>query len=667
MRIGLFTDTYLPDINGVASSTDILRHELKKHGHEVYVVAPRKGISLAAWDEDHEVLWLNGIELKKLFGYTMTSPFHLHALNEVKKLNLDLIHVQTEFGAGIFAHICAARLSIPLVFTYHTVYEDDTHYINPLGIESIEESAKRLVAWFSKINGDAALKVIAPSEKTRQLLLRYGVKTEIFIAPTGINLDIYNPAFENREKTAQIRKDCGVQENEKLIIYLGRIAPEKSIEPVIEAFALLKKRSVPVRLVIVGKGPSVESLKSLSVSLDTADRVTFAGPKSRSEVPDYYRAADAFVSLSLSETQGMTFAEAMASGLPLFARRDGALKDLLDDGKTGWYVSGSEDLADRIEEFVRLDGSAVQKVKKNALEKVRCMGSEAFYKKVIAVYQSAIDAYRKMPAIIKTEVRSDLVRLYLREDGPMKKTETISVTVDDYVNFGLRKGMKVTPSKLEQLRAAELTVHAYQRCIRKLAAKDRTTFELRKWMKETLNSSDETADAVLKRLKEKGYVDDERYTQEEIARMKSSMHGRSAVIRDLRMKGISQRMINDALTVSYNDEYENAVLFAEKAAQSIKGQSLKMKKSRLRTKIIGKGFEPETADRVIAFFDFSEDAENQLESLAACAEKAKKRYIKKYTGTQLRNAVFRYCINKGYTMEEVYAVLDGMEWSDDKD
>ncbi len=667
MRIGLFTDTYLPDINGVASSTHILRNELKRHGHEVFVVAPRKGVQMAVWDENHEVLSLNGIELKKLFGYTMTTPFHLHALNEVRKLDLDLIHVQTEFGAGIFAHICARSLSIPLVFTYHTVYEDMTHYLNPFGIESIEERAKRLVVWFSRINGDAALKVIAPTEKTRQLLLKYGVKTDISIAATGIDLSAYNPANENKAVTARIRDEYGIKDNERLIIYLGRIAPEKSIEPVIEAFSELKKRKVPVRLLVVGKGPGEESLRQLAERLDVNDRVFFAGAKNRSEVPDYYRAADAFVSLSLSETQGMTFAEAMASGLPLFARRDGVLDDLLEEGKTGWYVEGSRDLADRIESFVRMDDSELTRIRENVLKQVKCMGSESFYQKVIAVYQSAVDAYEKMPVIYKTELHNDLVRLYIRESGPLKKTETISVTVDDYADHGLRKGMKITPSKLEQLHDSEKMVNAYQRCIRKLASKDRTSFELRKWMEDNTRCSDGMIEEILKRLSDKGYLDDERYTREQVLRMKASMHGKTAVIRDLRMKGISQRMINDALTEEYDDEYDNAVLFAQKAAQSIKGQSLKMKKNKLRTKILAKGFDAETADRVIAHFDFSDDADSQLASLSVCAEKAKKKYMKKYSGTQLRNAVFRYCVNKGYTMEEVYAVLDGMEWSDDKD
>ena len=130
MRIGLFSDTFPPDLNGVANSTYILFRELKKHGHDVYVVATRPGTGWAKWNDEHDVLRLAGVTVKRLYGYAVTTPFHINALNEIRALDLDVIHVQTEFGVGIFARFCAKQLNIPLVSTYHTSYEDYTHYIN---------------------------------------------------------------------------------------------------------------------------------------------------------------------------------------------------------------------------------------------------------------------------------------------------------------------------------------------------------------------------------------------------------------------------------------------------------------------------------------------------------------------------------------------------------
>ncbi|MEG2330327.1 glycosyltransferase, partial [Anaerorhabdus sp.] len=125
MRIGLFSDTYLPEINGVASSVHTLRVQLEKNGHTVYVITTKTESNVE--DDDPFVLRLSGIELKKLYGYVLTSPIHINAYNEIKEMQLDLVHAHTEFSVGIFARIVAKLQGLPLVSTYHTTYEDYTH------------------------------------------------------------------------------------------------------------------------------------------------------------------------------------------------------------------------------------------------------------------------------------------------------------------------------------------------------------------------------------------------------------------------------------------------------------------------------------------------------------------------------------------------------------
>lgn len=141
MRIGLFSDTYLPDINGVVSSIVTLQKELEKNGHEVFVIANHKGLLHSK--REGNVLRLPGFELKWLYGYILSTPYHFSAKDDIKAMNLDLIHVHTEFGIGIFARIVAKDLGIPLVCTYHTMYEDYTHYINKFDIEGIDKVGKR--------------------------------------------------------------------------------------------------------------------------------------------------------------------------------------------------------------------------------------------------------------------------------------------------------------------------------------------------------------------------------------------------------------------------------------------------------------------------------------------------------------------------------------------
>ena len=141
MRVGLFSDCYVPDINGVVSSIVTLKSELEKLGHEVYVVAtmPNKPVE----EDSTHIMRLSGVELKNFYGYVITQPIHLIALNQIKEWNLDVIHVQTEFGVGMFARIVAKTLGIPLVSTYHTQYEDYTHYINFLDLKAIDTVSKK--------------------------------------------------------------------------------------------------------------------------------------------------------------------------------------------------------------------------------------------------------------------------------------------------------------------------------------------------------------------------------------------------------------------------------------------------------------------------------------------------------------------------------------------
>ena len=139
----------------------------------------------------------------------MTSPFHFKALQEIKDLNLDVIHAQTEFGVGIFAHICASQLDIPLVSTYHTTYEDYTHYVNLINSKTVDEYAKKLIGRLSKLYGNSSVRVISPSEKTKSMLESYHIRRNIDVISTGLMLDDFSPAKKDVEKTHAIRKNCG--------------------------------------------------------------------------------------------------------------------------------------------------------------------------------------------------------------------------------------------------------------------------------------------------------------------------------------------------------------------------------------------------------------------------------------------------------------------------
>ena len=668
MRIGLFSDTFPPDLNGVANSTNILFQQLKAHGHDVFVVCTRKGTGWAQWNEEHDVLRLAGVKFRHLYGYAVTTPWHVNALNEIRALNLDVIHVQTEFGVGIFARTCSKVLGIPLVSTYHTSYEDYTHYINILNSSRLDERMKNAVGWFSKFMSDTSVEVIAPSKKTLELLQSYHVNSDINIVPTGLDLDKFSPAAQPEGRTHAIRSAFGYTDEERLVIYVGRIAEEKALDLVIDGFGLAEQAGCKLRLLIVGGGPDLERLQNYAHEKGMTN-VTLAGPKPADEVPDYYRSADFFVSASLSETQGMTFVEAMASGLPLLARKDSVLDDLLIDGQTGWYFTDAADLCQKLLRLEQLPETDLEAMKQAALEQVRPLSSEVFYEKALHVYEKAISTYKDMLVVEDVQVKSDIVQIYLQDmQGRTREDIRIMMSLDDYYNDGIRKGTRLSAARIEEIQKKQEGALAWRQILRRIAVKDRTRKEVYDWLTKKTSCSIETINSIVDKLEAKGYVDDERYCEEALTRMKNSLYGEERMIRTLRKKGISMELIRRKLDEQPMEELEQAKKYARKAAASISDTSLRMKQRKLRSKLIANGFSAELVEEAAASVDWEHDSARELDSLRRCAQKARKRYEKKYSGTRLRNTVYRYCSAQGYQPADIYVILDEMEWmEDDKD
>ena len=425
MRIGMFTDAYTPDINGVVSSIVTLKNALEKEGHEVYVITTKSSASKDLVEE--RVLRLAGIELDSFYGYVLTSPIHLSALDKIKKMNLDVIHVHTEFGVGIFARIVSSRLSIPLVSTYHTMYEDYTHYVNIFNLKSVDRVAKRAVYSLSKLYGEKCTALICPSPKTKERLEAYGIKKQIHVIPTGLDLERFEPEKTDEETRLALRKEMGVKDDEFLLVYVGRIAAEKSIDIVIETFTIIKKLQKKIRLAIVGGGPQLDELRQMAKKLDVEDYVVFTDRKPHTMIPSYYHASDAFVSASLSETQGMTFIEALASGLVVFARPDDVLTDLVLENETGFLFTTKEEFADKLIAFSEMNKADKEKMYQNAIKKVEIYDSRVFGQTVLNVYQQAIDMYQKVYDIQALRMKDDMVEMLLSSQGDELK---VTITWD---------------------------------------------------------------------------------------------------------------------------------------------------------------------------------------------------------------------------------------------
>ena len=313
MKIGLFTDTYPPYINGVSTSVYMLQKALEKKGHEVYIVTVNDKLTKYKVEDENKIVRIPGVPTG-IYDYRLTGIYPLKAMNIVKKWKLDVIHSHTEFGVGTFARIIAKQLNIPLVHTYHTMYEDYIHYITK---GYFNRSSKKIVEYLTLFYCDkTANELIVPTKKTYDLFKRkYKVEKNIYIIPTGIEIERFYKENISPKKITSLKKSLNISKDDFVITFVGRIAQEKNIDFLIDAHKDLVKNNNKLKLIIIGDGPELPTFKEKVKKLDLLDNITFTGKVPWEEVPNYYQLSNVFSTASTSETQGLTVIEAMAGGV----------------------------------------------------------------------------------------------------------------------------------------------------------------------------------------------------------------------------------------------------------------------------------------------------------------------------------------------------------------
>ena len=393
MRIGIFTDTYPPYINGVSTSIVSLEKALKDKGHEVYIVAVNtENLSYKYEDDDH-IIRIPGIPIG-IYDYRLTGIYPLRAINKIKKWDLDIIHSHTEFGVGTFARIIAKQFGIPLVHTYHTMYEDYVHYITK---GYFDKSSKKLAEYFTKFYCDKTAKeLIVPSKKTYDLFKeKYKVNKTIHIVPTGIDVEKFYVEKQNKKDLELLRKELKIKKDDFIITYVGRLAEEKNIEFLIKNHTKLNKKC---KLMIVGNGPDMDKFKDMVKDLNLENQVIFTGAIPHYDIPAYYAVSNIFVTASVTETQGLTVIEAMASSLPVVCMDDEAFKESVVDGLNGkffktssGYIKAIENLYNNKEEYRIMCKQARITAESHSLK--------YYAEKIIDVYNRAING-SNVPTLI---------------------------------------------------------------------------------------------------------------------------------------------------------------------------------------------------------------------------------------------------------------------------
>ena len=378
MKILITTDWYKPVVNGVVTSVENLTNGLTAAGHEVRILTLSSGIHSG---KKGKVYYIGSVSAGMIYeNARLKLKMPAGIMKEILRWKPDIVHSQCEFSTFGVAKDIAHECGVPLIHTYHTVYENYTHYFCPS-----RAMGKMMAKYFSKKILSGVNAVIVPSGKIETMLKNYGVHKPIYNIPSGIRMDQY--ASRVTEKRRKLRDLLGIAPDECMLLYIGRLAKEKNIE---ELFSFLAKIGPKQRMLIVGDGPYRAELERIAKEQGVQDQLLFTGMISPEEVADYYAAGDIFVSASQSETQGLTYMEAMASARPLLCKADDCLKDVICDGENGLLYHTEE-------EFLQ----AYERLKTDVLYRA-CMGMrarqsvqtrysvEAFAEACLQVYYAAI-------------------------------------------------------------------------------------------------------------------------------------------------------------------------------------------------------------------------------------------------------------------------------------
>lgn len=387
MNVAIFTDTYPPEINGVATSARNLYRTIVAHGDKCLVVTTNP--YAAELTQEGDVVRVQGLKMKHLYGYRLAGIYNSGAMKILSEFKPDVIHVQTDGGVGQFGLIAAGRLKVPTVYTFHTMMEDYTYYATH---GFFDRAAKGVVRSYVRYKSRAVDEFITPSEKIKEYMRSIGVDAYLNVIPTGIDFGAFEPKAIDQSKVEALKKSFGITPSTYVILSLGRLAKEKSLDICLKGYAayLATNPSAKTLFLVVGGGPSLEELKALTVSLGISAHVLFAGPVDPDATPLYYALGNCFVSASITETQGLTFMEAMASGVLLFARYDDSLLGTIKDGDNGFFFIDEGDFALKLPAIIALSPFRVAEIVTKARQGLEPYSLDLFYQKVHAVYERAL-------------------------------------------------------------------------------------------------------------------------------------------------------------------------------------------------------------------------------------------------------------------------------------
>ncbi len=382
MRVGIFTESYPPLINGVSTSIQTLMAHLEQAGHDVFVFTSRYP---RYRDERKGIFRYPSVNAIVEPDYVLPITFSPRISRIIPTLKLDIVHSHSPFFLGLLARRVARSLGLPHVATNHTLYTEYAHY---LPLPTVAATRWLLVRWMRDFYNSCD-RVLAPSHLTQRVLEGYGVRTSVSVVPTAIPAPPYV-----LQRPPETKHEFGLPPDARLLLYVGRLAPEKNLDLLLRAFALVAAKTNDTYLILAGSGKSRGALESRARSLGIHRRTRFAGFLGRTKLDPLYQASDLFLFPSKTETQGLAVGEALAAGLPCVVVNAGGAPESVRDGVDGFLVADdAKAMAERTLALLA-DSAGRRRLSEEAKRGAQARTPENVGGRMVVVYEELIAARR---------------------------------------------------------------------------------------------------------------------------------------------------------------------------------------------------------------------------------------------------------------------------------
>ncbi|BDU62867.1 glycosyl transferase family 1 [Candidatus Borrelia fainii] len=383
MKIAIFTDTYLPDKNGVATSIKQIKEGFERKGHSVYIFCPQS--QKTDLQEDH-VYRCFSIKLNHTVDAKIAFPNKTRIKKIIQEYQPEIIHTHSEFTMGKIGKKLALQHNIPIVHTNHTMWN---YYLHYLGIfKYLTNPDKMMKKFYDQIHH-----FIYPSIKSHNKYFHLATNADYKIIPNGIDRKIFIKDL-SQEKRQEILTKHGISKNDKIIIFVGRINEEKNICLLMKYLKKLLIENKNCKLILIGKGKEETKVRRFRKQYELEKQIILIGTIPWEEMYYYYKISDVFASLSRSEVYPMTTIEALTAGIPAVLINDIIYKDVIQQGKNGFLIDDYENLHKYIKEIIENE-EKLQTLKKNT-EETSVMFSSSFFVEKIEQYYFEIIKNKKI-------------------------------------------------------------------------------------------------------------------------------------------------------------------------------------------------------------------------------------------------------------------------------